>query len=119
MACITLVITVLSREPHVLTGVSACCSFSLLWGPWAHLRHVLSRDRLPFTSVYVASLAATLYCSLHLHSTPLTVVCGLCQLAALLWFVISHVPGGQRGLQLFSSLCSSAVRTTASRTLPV
>ncbi|KAF0294142.1 Protein transport protein SFT2 [Amphibalanus amphitrite] len=94
-------------------------SFSLLWGPWAHLKHVCSRERLPFTSVYVASLAATLYCSLHLHSTALTVVCALCQLVALVWFVACHIPGGERGLRFFSTLCSSAVRSTASRTLPV
>jgi len=102
-----------------LGSVFCMASFSLLWGPWAHLKHVFSRERLPFTSVYLGSLGATLYCSLHLHSTVLTIVCSVCQLLALVWFIVSYIPGGQRGLQFFSSLFSSVVRSTASRTLPV
>ncbi|XP_037085801.1 protein transport protein SFT2-like [Pollicipes pollicipes] len=102
-----------------LGSVFCMASFSLLWGPWNHIKHVFSKERLPFTSVYITSLVATLYCSLHLHNTPLTILCAVCQLLALLWFIVSYIPGGQRGLQFFSSLCSSFVRSTASRTLPV
>ncbi|CAI2177498.1 1154_t:CDS:2 [Funneliformis geosporum] len=36
-------------------------SFALLHGPLTHLKHILSRERLPFTVAYLGSLIATLY----------------------------------------------------------
>ena len=39
-------------------------SFSFLWGPWAHLVHLLSCERLPFTLGYLATAIGTLYCAL-------------------------------------------------------
>lgn len=35
--------------------------FSVLIGPINHLKHLLSKDRLPFTGAYVTSLGLTLY----------------------------------------------------------
>jgi hypothetical protein len=95
------------------------CSFSFLWGPVNHLQHLFSRDRLPFTATYFGTLFATLYFALHMQSTPLTVLCAVGQIVALLWFLISYIPGGQTGLQFFSRLFSSAVTSTVSKTLPV
>ena len=40
------------------------CSFSFLWGPWNHIVHLVSPERLPFTVAYVVSLAATLWAAL-------------------------------------------------------
>ena len=39
-------------------------SFSFLWGPMAHLIHLLSCERLPFTLWYLATAVGTLYCAL-------------------------------------------------------
>lgn len=39
-------------------------SFSFLWGPLAHLIHLLSCERLPFTLAYLATVVGTLYCAL-------------------------------------------------------
>lgn len=41
-----------------------CYSFSFLWGPWGHIKHLFSRDRLPFTAVYLLTIIATLYFAL-------------------------------------------------------
>jgi hypothetical protein len=95
------------------------CSFSFLWGPVNHLRHLFSRDRLPFTAAYFGTLFATLYFALHVQSTPFTVLCAVGQIVALLWFLISYIPGGQTGLQFCTRLFSSAVTSTVSKTLPV
>jgi len=95
------------------------CSFSFLWGPVNHLRHLFSRDRLPFTAAYFGTLFATLYFALHVQSTPLTVLCAVGQVVALLWFLISYIPGGHTGMQFFTRLFSSAVSSTVSKTLPV
>ena len=38
--------------------------FSILIGPITHIKHLASRERLPFSLAYVGSLAATLYFAL-------------------------------------------------------
>ena len=78
-------------------------SFSFLWGPWNHMMHLISLERLPFTIAYVVSLAATLWAALGVsgdvivilsvllypqaHSTVLTLVFALIQIGALVWLV--------------------------------
>nr|CAD7589777.1 unnamed protein product [Timema genevievae] len=91
--------------------------FSFLWGPINHLKHLFSRERLPFTAAYFGSLVATLYFALSVQSTPLTVLFAVAQVMALLWFLISYIPGGQTGLAFFTRLCSSAVTSTVSKTI--
>ena len=54
-------------------------SFSFLWGPCNHLKHLFGKERLPFTSVYFGTLAATLYFALGLQSYVLTSVAAGCQ----------------------------------------
>ena len=39
-------------------------SFSMLWGPTNHLRHLTSIERLPFSILYIGTLVGTMYCSL-------------------------------------------------------
>jgi hypothetical protein len=38
-------------------------SFSMLWGPTNHLKHLTNVDRLPFSISYVVTLAGTIYYS--------------------------------------------------------
>lgn len=102
-----------------LGSVFTLGSFSLLWGPMNHLRHLFSKERLPFTTIYLSTLFATLYFAMGLQSTVLTVMAATGQFIALLWFVISYIPGGQAGLRFFSRLCSSFCKTTVNRSLPV
>ena len=45
-----------------LTG--CCFSFSFLWGPWVHVKHLLSCARLPFTLCYLGTVLGTLYSAL-------------------------------------------------------
>ncbi|XP_071530377.1 vesicle transport protein SFT2C [Panulirus ornatus] len=102
-----------------LGSVFSVLSFSFLWGPVNHLKHLFSSERLIFTSVYFISLFATLYFALSLQSTILTSVGAIVQVMALLCFVLSNVPGGQTGIKFFSSICSSMVKSTVSKALPV
>ncbi|XP_047497889.1 protein transport protein SFT2-like [Penaeus chinensis] len=102
-----------------LGSLFSVLSFSFLWGPVNHLKHLFSSERLVFTSVYFLSLFATLYFALSLQSTILTSIAAIVQVVALLCFVLSNVPGGQTGLKFFSSICSSMVKTTVSKALPV
>ncbi|XP_044740756.1 protein transport protein SFT2 [Chrysoperla carnea] len=90
-------------------------SFSFLWGPLTHLKHMFSRERLCLTLCYGSTLIATLYFALFVQSTPLTVLAAVGQIITLLWTTVSSIPGGMTGVKFFSKMFSSSV----SNTLPV
>jgi hypothetical protein len=50
------------RFRRTLTGLTH--SFSVLVGPINHIKHLLSKERLPFSLVYFGSLGLTLYFSI-------------------------------------------------------
>ncbi|CAG8642641.1 5919_t:CDS:2 [Racocetra persica] len=79
-------------------------SFALLHGPLAHLRHIFSRERLPFTVAYLGSMAATLYFAIGLRWTILTIIFSIIQVIALIWYTISYLPGGTSTLQFGSRM---------------
>ncbi|KAF2344322.1 Vesicle transport protein Got1/SFT2-like [Trinorchestia longiramus] len=62
-----------------LGSLFSLLSFSFLWGPVNHLKHLFSSERLMFTSVYLMSLMGTLYSALSLQSTALTSVAAVIQ----------------------------------------
>lgn len=90
-------------------------SFGFFWGPLAYIKHMFSKERLLLTVTYGSTLIATLYCALHLQSTPLTVLCAVGQVVSLLWTVLANIPGGTAGLSFFGKMFSKSV----SSTLPV
>ncbi|KAF8918328.1 ER-to-golgi vesicle protein transport Sft2 [Mucidula mucida] len=74
--------------------------FSVLIGPINHLKHLVSKERLPFTAVYFASLGLTLYFSLGLHSFLGSLISGVVQVVALIAYVLAYFPGGTSTLLL-------------------
>lgn len=90
-------------------------SFFFLWGPIAYLKHMFTRERIFLTLTYGGTLFATLYCALHLQSTPFTVLFAVGQIVSLLWTVISNVPGGTAGLSFISGM----FKRSASSALPI
>ena len=102
-----------------LGSVFTMGSFSFLWGPCSHLKHLLAKERLPFTTVYLGSLLATLYFALVMQSTIFTSAAAVFQVGALLWFVISYIPGGQTGLKFFTRICSSMCKKGSGSVLPI
>ena len=113
---IPLIVLKARRFALLFTLGSICTlgSFSFLWGPWTHLSHVLSLQRIPFTLGYLATLALTLYAAVGLHSTPLTLLFGILQMLALLWYTCSYVPGGTTGLWFLTKICGKTVSTAVS-----
>lgn len=67
-------------------------SFAALQGPLQYGQHLLSGNRLPFTAAYFGSMAATLYFSIGLNSTILTILAAAVQMVALLWYLVSYFP---------------------------
>ncbi|RDW71980.1 protein transport protein SFT2 [Coleophoma crateriformis] len=78
--------------------------FAILWaamlGPLAYIQHLMSTPRLPFTATYFGSIGLTLYFSLGLRSTVLTLFSSIIQVACLLWYLVSYFPMGSSGLRL-------------------
>ncbi|XP_072949859.1 uncharacterized protein [Epargyreus clarus] len=98
-----------------LGSLSFIFSFSFLYGPWNHMKSMFSKERALTTSLYGFTLIATLYSALHLQSTPLTIICAVAQVLALLWMLMGSIPGGSSGMKFFGSMMKSSV----SNTLPI
>jgi len=78
-------------------------SFGILKGPKEHLVSMIAGDRLIFSTVYVGSMLATLYLTFTkggIKGYALVLSASAVQLVALLWYLISFLPGGAMGLQL-------------------
>lgn len=104
---------------YTLGSLFVIASFSLLWGPVNHVKHLFSAQRLPFTVSYFGAMFGTLYFALSVQSTVLTILFAIAQILALVWFVVSYVPGGQTGLKFFSKIFYAAASKTVQKTLPV
>ncbi|KAG6916830.1 hypothetical protein DXG01_005215 [Tephrocybe rancida] len=78
--------------------------FSVLIGPINHFKHLISAERLPFSTVYFASLGLTLYFSLGAHSYLGSLICGAVQVVALVAYVLAYFPGGTSTLRLGGQL---------------
>ncbi|KAI9265929.1 Got1/Sft2-like family-domain-containing protein [Sporodiniella umbellata] len=77
-----------------LGSVLILVSVALLRGPWSHIQHMMSVERLPFTLSYVGSMLMTLYAALIAHKLVLVLVFSVLQIIALIWYVGSYIPGG-------------------------
>ncbi|ORX39349.1 Got1/Sft2-like family-domain-containing protein [Kockovaella imperatae] len=73
--------------------------FAILHGPWNHLKHITSSERLPFSLAYFGSLALTLVFAIWLRSTIGTIVAAIVQIVALLSYLAAYFPGGTTTLR--------------------
>ncbi|XP_041377767.1 protein transport protein sft2-like [Gigantopelta aegis] len=104
---------------YTLGSLFVIFSFSFLWGPVNHMKHLFSMGRLPFTTAYFGSLLATVYFSMWVKSTLFTVFFAVVQIITLVWYIVSYIPGGQTGLKFFSKICYGVASKTVSSTLPM
>ena len=91
-------------------------SFSMLSGPAAHLRSMLSPDRLAFTGVYLSTTFSTLYLTFSYGGVSgyFLVLASTClQLLALVWYLVTFIPGGSRGLGVLAAGMGKMVQPVA------
>jgi len=74
--------------------------FSVLIGPINHIKHLVSKERLPFSLVYFASLGLTLYFSLGRKSYIGSLIFAIIQVIALVSYVLAYFPGGTTTLRV-------------------
>lgn len=86
-------------------------SFSSLRGHAAFLKNIASWDRLPFSASYGVSLVGTLYASLVMGSYILTMLFSVVQVVALMYFLVSYIPGGTGALTMVGSFIGSGFKS--------
>eukprot|EP00586_Coscinodiscus_wailesii_P014233 CAMPEP_0172508320 /NCGR_PEP_ID=MMETSP1066-20121228/211029_1 /TAXON_ID=671091 /ORGANISM="Coscinodiscus wailesii, Strain CCMP2513" /LENGTH=240 /DNA_ID=CAMNT_0013286249 /DNA_START=71 /DNA_END=790 /DNA_ORIENTATION=- len=78
-------------------------SFAILKGPIDHFIGLLDAERLPFTVIYLGSMFATLYCTFTvggISGYTTVIVSSGCQIVALLWYLVTFIPGGKAGMNV-------------------
>lgn len=78
-------------------------SFGILQGPVNYTKHLLSRDRIVFLAVFFSSVFFTLYTSVILKLTILTIIASVIELFAVLYYTVSYFPFGAGALTWFTS----------------
>jgi len=76
-------------------------SFGILKGPKEHLMSMFEAERLYFTFIYLGSMMATLYFTFSFGGASgyvLVISASAAQLVALIWYLVSFLPGGSAGL---------------------
>ncbi|XP_062337264.1 vesicle transport protein SFT2C [Osmerus eperlanus] len=74
----------------------------------------------PGAAVYLCSLGGTLYAALSLHSTVLTALGAIVQIAVIAGYVVSLLPGGSAGIRFMGGMAASAIkRTVTGKTMPI
>ncbi|KAG0268365.1 hypothetical protein BGZ95_002493 [Linnemannia exigua] len=89
-----------------LGSILLMTSFALLKGPAAHLKALISRERLPFTGAYIGSMIFVLYSSLVLNSYVLTIIGTVIEILALLYYFTSYSPFSGGSIRLGSRMAS-------------
>ena len=118
-ACFTLcvflfpVLAIKPRKFGILWSVGSLLfvlAFGIFQGPVAYIKHLTSRERLPFTVFFFGTCALTIYFAAFMKSTILTIPCAVLELIAVLCYAISYFPFGGTGLRMLSSFGINTAR---------
>ncbi|KAL9180037.1 hypothetical protein ACHAXT_008007 [Thalassiosira profunda] len=80
-------------------------SFAILKGPMEHLKSMLAADRIHFTAMYLGSMLLTLYLTFTVGGAKgyiLVLAASGAQLLALLWYLVTFLPGGATGMKVLT-----------------
>lgn len=99
---------------YTLGSLFFILSFCFLSGFVTFFRTLCTLQRVFPSVTYFSCLFLTLYCSIWIKSTALTVLFALIQLMSLAFMVIGSVPGGTAGVKFFGSIFKSTISSGAS-----
>lgn len=85
-------------------------AFGIFMGPIAYVKHLTSRERLPFSLFFFATCILTIYFAAIRKSTLLTIPCAVLELIALVYYAISYFPFGSTGIKVVSSVGINSAR---------
>lgn len=95
--------------PFCFANLFIFVSFGFLHGFGSYGRHLISRERWPFTALFFGSTLATLYVTYGIQFYPVTLVFSVIQMIASASYMVSYVPGGSTGLSFIGSTIRSKV----------
>lgn len=95
--------------PFCFANLFIFISFGFLHGFGSYGRHLISRDRWPFTAFFFGSTLATLYVAYGIQFYPVTLVFAVIQMIASASYMVSYVPGGSTGLSFIGSTIRAKV----------
>ncbi|KAI9137220.1 vesicle transport protein, partial [Paraphysoderma sedebokerense] len=102
LAFITLPVILISPGKFATTfTIGSLCLFSciaVLRGVGTHLKAIFARDRVVVTVAYLGSLIGTVWASFGKKGWLAVWICIIVQMASLLWYFVSYIPGGTSGL---------------------
>jgi len=84
-------------------SITFMASFGIMKGPYEHLVSMFTADRMLFTTIYFGSILATLYLTCTkggMKGYALVLIASGVQLVALMWYLVSFLPGGTMGLRM-------------------
>lgn len=93
--------------PLCLANLFIFVSFGFLHGFGSYGRHLVSKDRWPFTALFFGSTLATFYVCYFIQFYPITIIFAAVQVIAMASYFISYVPGGASGLSFVGSSIKS------------
>lgn len=100
-----------------LGSLFAIAAVAVLRGP---SRLAAGLPTSPGAAVYLCALGGTLYAALSLHSTVLTAFGAALQVAVIVGYVVSLLPGGSAGIRFVGGMAASAIkRTVTGKTMPI
>ncbi|ODQ81798.1 hypothetical protein BABINDRAFT_31849 [Babjeviella inositovora NRRL Y-12698] len=85
-------------------------SFGALQGPVNYIQHLISKDRLPFTVIFFGSVISTIYFAVVVKSSILTLLSGIMEVLAVIYYTMSYFPFGAQSFQWFLSVAVSSIR---------
>ncbi|GMH32778.1 hypothetical protein BSKO_00612 [Bryopsis sp. KO-2023] len=82
-----------------LGSVLIMSAFTVLKGWKQQMKHMISKERIPFSAGYVGSMLGTLYAAVVMKSYLFSLICSGLQVVALLYYLMSYFPGGSDGVK--------------------
>jgi hypothetical protein len=89
-------------------------AFAMMQGPTVYIKSICGRERIAFTIAFFGSMVTTLYAALVIRSYLLVVAASGVEILAMLWYLMSYIPGGSAGMTLFVRMFTSTASTMVS-----
>ena len=97
--------------PYCMGSMFILVSFGFLHGFVSYSKHLFSPKKAIYSAWFFSATIGTLYAALSLKSYILTMVMALIQMAGMLTFMASYVPGGSSGISFMSTMITSSIKS--------
>jgi len=77
------------------------------------MKGMFSKDQIPFAASYVFSLIMTIYSCIVVKSYIMVLGSVIFQVAALMWYASSFLPGGTYGMKIFTNMFCRTIKAMA------